>query len=108
MGWKENNEMEGRDVDIRKKVGHAFFCEKVHVTAQFESLCHFVHLKGLPDELNGHEQTHQCTESDLDSVYSFRPDGGTLFRHAKRKIKHLSGKHYVIGRRTSCYVVCIV
>ena len=37
--------MEGRDVDIRKKVEHAFSCEKVHVTVQFELLCYFVHLE---------------------------------------------------------------
>ena len=37
--------MEGRDVDIRKKVEHPFPREKAHVTVQFESLCRFVNLK---------------------------------------------------------------
>ena len=70
--------MEGRDVDLRKKIEHPFPCEKVHVTVQFESLCHFVHLKCLLDELNSNKQTHQCAKSDLDSTCSFNPDGGTV------------------------------
>ena len=88
--------MEGRDMDIREKVEHPFPREKVQVTVQFESLCHSVHLKGLLDELNSNKQTHQSTESHLDSSRSFWPDRG-MFLYAKRKIKHLNSNHYMIG-----------
>ena len=57
MGWEQKKEMGRRDVDIRKKVEHAFPHEQVHVMAQFESLCHSVHLERLSDELDSHEQT---------------------------------------------------
>ena len=61
-------EIKGRDSDIRKKVNHAFPNNKVHVTVQAEMFCCFVHLTCLPDELNTDEETHQCAERDLDTV----------------------------------------
>ena len=85
-------------MDIRKKVEHAFPREEAHVTVQFESFCHFVNLKWLPDKLNSNKQTHQSTESDLNSNHSFRPDRETVLHHAKRKIKYLSDNHYTVGR----------
>ena len=44
VAWRRKCK-EGRDVDIRKEVEHAFPREKVDVTAQLESLCRFVHLE---------------------------------------------------------------
>ena len=61
--------MKGRDVDIRKKVNHAFPDEKVHVTVQVKMLGCIVHLKSLLDELDNDKQTYQCTESDLGTVH---------------------------------------
>ena len=48
-------EEEGRDVDVRKKVDHAFPDKKVHVTVQAEMLCYFVHLECLLDEFDTDE-----------------------------------------------------
>ena len=85
-------------MDIRKIVDHAFPNEKGHVTVQAKMLCCFVHLIHLPDELDKDKQTHQCTESDLDSSYNLGPNGRRVLHHAKRNVKHLSGTAYVIGR----------
>ena len=68
--------------NVRKQVDYDFPNEKVHVTVQLEMFCCFIHLKCLPDELDVDEQTHQCTESDLDSVYSFGPNGRAVLLQA--------------------------
>lgn len=62
--------------DIRKKVDQAFSRKNVHVTAELESLCCFVHLKCLLGESNGDEQTHYCTEGQLEAIYGVRPNWG--------------------------------
>ena len=95
-------------LDLRKKIEHAFLCEKVQVTAQFEAFCHSVHLKWLRDELNTNEETHQCANNAPDKVYShFCPNcqRGARLRRAEWKINHLNGKHYMV-RKTVNGLLC--
>ena len=53
--------LEGKGVDVRKKVEDAIPREKAQVAADFELLCNSVHLKRLPDESNNSEKAQQCS-----------------------------------------------
>ena len=56
----------------------------VHVTVQAEMLCCLVHSTCLPDELDNDEQTHECTESDLDSISHLGINEGCVCHHCAK------------------------
>ena len=90
-------EEKGRNVDIHKKVQHAFPHKNVRVTAELESPCCSVHLRCLHDVSNHDEQTHQCVER----VHNFSPQARTELWRTERKLRYLNGNHYMIGTTTN-------
>lgn len=92
-------------MDIRKIVHHAFPNEEVHVTVQTELLCCFVYLMCPPDEFDDDEQTHQCTENDLDNIYNLGPNGGRGLYHTKRQVRRWCGNRYMIEKTSHVLLI---
>lgn len=81
LAWRYERGDGGKDV--RKKVEQAIPREDLHVATQLESLCRSVHLNRVPGKPNDDEQTHQCAERDLHSIYSvYDPKGGAALELA--------------------------
>lgn len=64
--------------DAHNEVEYALLDEQAHVPIGLPLLCHAVHLKRLPRELEDGEHAHRCTICDLQNGDLIRPDGGRL------------------------------
>ena len=97
-----------RALNVRKKVDRDFPRKKAQVTVQSKSHCRFVHAKGLLEEWNGDQQTHQRAECDLDDLHNFKPNRRTGLHDAKQNVKYLVDKRSESEQYASCYVACTI